>query len=186
MGRVALREPMHLCTCVSEEGGEGEALCPKTPSLLSYTRRYVSFAEVDCMGRGALRESMHLCTCVIEEGGVLHFTLFPIREEKAFFFLKFLKMHMEDTLLQIFIENRVFLPALPCRLVYMRVYNICAFAFLLCCDDLSFSISLSPSPSLTARERGGSERDGGVDAEGGKNGERESGTHERSRQKECP
>ena len=114
------------------------------------------------------------------------FTLFPIREEKAFFFLKFLKMHMEDTLLQIFIENRVFLPALPCRLVYMRVYNICAFAFLLCCDDLSFSISLSPSPSLTARERGGSERDGGVDAEGGRNGERESGTHERSRQKECP
>jgi hypothetical protein len=23
-GRVALREPMHLCTCVSEEGGDGE------------------------------------------------------------------------------------------------------------------------------------------------------------------
>jgi hypothetical protein len=23
--RVALREPMHLCTCVSEEGGDGEA-----------------------------------------------------------------------------------------------------------------------------------------------------------------
>ena len=67
--RVGLREPMHLCTCVSEEGGEGEALCPKTPSLLSYTLRYVSFTEVGCMGRVALREPMHLCTSVSEEGG---------------------------------------------------------------------------------------------------------------------
>ena len=68
--RVALREPMHLCTCVSEEGGEGEALCPETPSLLSYTQltlRYVSFAEIGCMGLVALREPMHLCTCVSEE-----------------------------------------------------------------------------------------------------------------------
>ena len=40
--RVALREPMHLCTCVSEEGGDGEAACSETPSL---------------------------CTCVSEEGG---------------------------------------------------------------------------------------------------------------------
>ena len=41
--RTVLREPMHLCTCVSEEGGESDALFPKTPSLLSYTLRYVSF-----------------------------------------------------------------------------------------------------------------------------------------------
>ncbi len=93
---------------------------------------------------------------------------------------------MEDTLLQIFIENRVLFPALPCRLVCVSVYNICTFAFLLCRYDLSLSISLSLSPSLTARERGGSEREGGVDAEGGRNGERESGTHERSRENECP
>jgi hypothetical protein len=33
---------MHLCTCVSEEGGDGEAACSETPSL---------------------------CTCVSEEGG---------------------------------------------------------------------------------------------------------------------
>ena len=41
----------------------------ETPSLLSYTLKYVSFAEVGCMGRVALREPMHLCTCVSEEGG---------------------------------------------------------------------------------------------------------------------
>ena len=60
---------MHLCTCVIEEGGEGEALCPKTPSLLSYTLRYVSFAEVGSVCRVALREQMHLYRCVSEEGG---------------------------------------------------------------------------------------------------------------------
>ena len=42
--RVEFREPMHLCTCVSEEGGDGEAACSETPSLPSYTLRYVSFA----------------------------------------------------------------------------------------------------------------------------------------------
>ena len=57
---VALREPMHLCTCVSEEGGDGEAPCPGTPSLLSYTLRYVSFAEVVSVCRVELREPMHL------------------------------------------------------------------------------------------------------------------------------
>jgi hypothetical protein len=30
---------MHLCTCVSEEGGDGEAARSETPSLLSYTLR---------------------------------------------------------------------------------------------------------------------------------------------------
>jgi hypothetical protein len=52
--RVALREPIHLCTCVSEEGVDGEAF---------------SFAEVGSVCRVALREPMHLCTCVSEEGG---------------------------------------------------------------------------------------------------------------------
>jgi hypothetical protein len=60
---------MHLCTCVSEEGGDGEDVCSETPSLLSYTLRYVSFAEVDSVCRVTLREPMHLCTCVSKEVG---------------------------------------------------------------------------------------------------------------------
>ena len=60
---------MHLCTCVSEEGGGGEAACSGTPFLLSYILRYVSFAEVGRICRAVLREPMHLCTCVSEEGG---------------------------------------------------------------------------------------------------------------------
>ena len=60
---------MHLCTCVSEEGGDGEAACSETPSLLSYTLRYVSFAEVGSVCRVALREPMYLCTCVSKEVG---------------------------------------------------------------------------------------------------------------------
>jgi hypothetical protein len=58
--RVALREPMHLCTCVSEEGGDGEDPHSETPSLLSYTLRYVSFAEVGRVCRVPLREPMEL------------------------------------------------------------------------------------------------------------------------------
>jgi hypothetical protein len=38
--RVALKEPMHLCTCVSEEGGDGEAARSETPSVPSYTLFY--------------------------------------------------------------------------------------------------------------------------------------------------
>ena len=67
--RAVLREPMHLCTCVSEEGGDGEAACSETPSLLSYILRYVSFAKVGSVCRVGLREPMHLCTCVSEDGG---------------------------------------------------------------------------------------------------------------------
>jgi len=73
--RVALWNPMHLCTCVSEEGGDGEAVWSETPSLLSYTIRYVGCAEVGSVCRVALRKPMHLCTCVSEEGddgGKLH------------------------------------------------------------------------------------------------------------------
>jgi hypothetical protein len=57
--RVAVREPMHLCTCVSEEGVDGEAVSSETSSLLSYTLRYVSFAEVDSVCRVPFREPMH-------------------------------------------------------------------------------------------------------------------------------
>jgi hypothetical protein len=37
---------MHLCTCVSEEGGDGEGAGAEAKSLLSYTLRYVSLAEL--------------------------------------------------------------------------------------------------------------------------------------------
>jgi hypothetical protein len=53
---------MHLCTSVSEEGVDGEGADSETPSLLSYTLRYVSFTEVGSICRVALREPMHLCT----------------------------------------------------------------------------------------------------------------------------
>jgi hypothetical protein len=60
---------MHLCICVSEEGDDGETVCPETASLLSYTLRYVSFSGVASVCRVAFREPMYLCTCVIEEVG---------------------------------------------------------------------------------------------------------------------
>jgi hypothetical protein len=59
--RVALREPMHLCTRVNEEGDDGEAACSEMPSLPSYTLRYVSFTEVVSVCRVVLREPIHLC-----------------------------------------------------------------------------------------------------------------------------
>ena len=52
--RVALREPKHLYTCVNEEGVDGETPLPETPSLLSYTLRYISFEEVVSICRVAL------------------------------------------------------------------------------------------------------------------------------------
>ncbi len=42
--QVGLREPIHLCTCVSEEGGVGEGAGSEAPPLLSYTHRYVNLA----------------------------------------------------------------------------------------------------------------------------------------------
>jgi hypothetical protein len=65
--RVALREPIHLCTYANEDGGDGEVARSETPSLLSYTLRYFSFVEVGSVCRVALREPMHLCTCVSED-----------------------------------------------------------------------------------------------------------------------
>jgi hypothetical protein len=58
-----------LCTCVSEEGGDGEGAGSEAPSLLSYTLRYVSLAELGTLCQFGLREPMHLCACVSEEGG---------------------------------------------------------------------------------------------------------------------
>jgi hypothetical protein len=46
---------------VSEEGGDGEGADAEGPSLLSYTLRYVSLAELDhCAGLGCEIR----CTCV--------------------------------------------------------------------------------------------------------------------------
>ncbi len=59
---VEFREPIHLCTYVSEEGDDGESPWPETPSLMSYTLRYISFTEVDSVGRVVFREPIHLCT----------------------------------------------------------------------------------------------------------------------------
>ncbi len=59
---------MHLCTYVSDEGGDEEAACSETPSLLSYILRDVSFTEIDRVCRVVMREPIHLCTCVSEEG----------------------------------------------------------------------------------------------------------------------
>ena len=60
---------MHLCTCVSKEGGDGEDAVSETPCLLSYTLRYISLADLGTLCRVGLREPMHLCACVSEEGG---------------------------------------------------------------------------------------------------------------------
>jgi len=58
-----------LCTCVNEEGGDGEGESSEVPSLLSYTLRYVSLAELVHVCQFGLREPIHLCACVSEEGG---------------------------------------------------------------------------------------------------------------------
>ena len=41
---------MHLCTCVSEEGGGGESVVSEALSLLSYTLKYVRLADLDRHG----------------------------------------------------------------------------------------------------------------------------------------
>jgi hypothetical protein len=58
-----------LCACVIEEGGDGEGESSEAPCQLSYTLRYVSFAELGHVCQFGLREPIHLCACVIEEGG---------------------------------------------------------------------------------------------------------------------
>jgi hypothetical protein len=58
-----------MCQRGDEEGGDGEGAVSEESSLLSYTRRYVSFAELGHVCQFGLREPMHLCACVSEEGG---------------------------------------------------------------------------------------------------------------------
>ena len=58
-----------LCTCVSEEGGDGKGTDSETPSLLSYILRYISLTELGTLCRVGLRDPMNLCTYVKEEGG---------------------------------------------------------------------------------------------------------------------
>jgi hypothetical protein len=58
-----------LCTCVSEEGGDGEGTDSEVVSLLSYTLRYVSLAELGNVCRVGWREPIHVCDDVSEEGG---------------------------------------------------------------------------------------------------------------------
>ena len=60
---------MHLCTCVSKEGGDGEDTGSEVSSLLSYTLRYISLAELGTLYRVGFREPMYLYACVSEEGG---------------------------------------------------------------------------------------------------------------------
>ena len=50
-----------LCTCVSEEGGDGDGSGSEAPSRLSYTRRYVSVVEIGHVCQFGLREPMDLC-----------------------------------------------------------------------------------------------------------------------------
>jgi hypothetical protein len=45
---------MHLCTYVSEEGGDGEDAGSEAPALLSYTLRYVSLVELGTLCRVGL------------------------------------------------------------------------------------------------------------------------------------
>jgi hypothetical protein len=67
--RDLVKSSRHQRICVSEEGEDGEGAVSETPSLLSYTLRYVSLAELGTLSRVGLRDPMHLCTCVSEEGG---------------------------------------------------------------------------------------------------------------------
>jgi hypothetical protein len=60
---------MYLCTCVREEGVDGEGVGSEVTSLLSYTLKYVSLTDLDRLCQFGFRYPMYLCTCVREEGG---------------------------------------------------------------------------------------------------------------------
>ena len=51
---------MHLCTYVSEEGGNGESVGSEEISLLSYTLRYVSLTDLDRHGESVGSETLSL------------------------------------------------------------------------------------------------------------------------------
>ncbi len=52
-----------------KEGGDGEGEDTESPSLLSYTLRYVSLADLGNVCQVGLRGPIHLCTYVRKEGG---------------------------------------------------------------------------------------------------------------------
>ncbi len=54
---------------MNEEGGDGEGVGSEASSLISYTIRYVSLAELGNVCQVGLRDPMHLCACVSKEGG---------------------------------------------------------------------------------------------------------------------
>ncbi len=56
---VGLREPTHLCACVSEERGDGEGAGSQALSVLSDTLRYINLAEV-AIGPVGFRGPVHL------------------------------------------------------------------------------------------------------------------------------
>ena len=58
IGLVALRGPMHLCACESEERGDGEGAGSQA---LSGTLRYINLAGL-AIGLVALRGPMHLAS----------------------------------------------------------------------------------------------------------------------------
>jgi hypothetical protein len=62
-----------LCACVSEEGGDGEDAVSEAPSLLSYTLRYISLAELGTLCRVGLRER-----CTYELLRFFLFSLLPL------------------------------------------------------------------------------------------------------------
>ncbi len=52
MGRVGI---CNLCTCMSEEGGGEKSVDSEAPSLMSYTLRYVSLADLGRLYQWGLR-----------------------------------------------------------------------------------------------------------------------------------
>jgi hypothetical protein len=67
--RGSCNEVKFMIFFVSEEGGDGESVVTETSSLLSYTLRYVSLAELGNVCQVGFREPIHLSTFVSEEGG---------------------------------------------------------------------------------------------------------------------
>ena len=63
--RVGVRRVWDCMLCAYMDRGED---AEETPSLLSYTLRYISFTEVSSVCRVPLREPIHLFTYMSEEG----------------------------------------------------------------------------------------------------------------------
>ena len=55
---------MHLCTCVSKEGGDGESAGSEALSMLSYTLIYVSLFFFSLADFGRLRRKNKIVTAL--------------------------------------------------------------------------------------------------------------------------